>query len=117
MTAFLRRCIFHYIEFPDPDLMQEIVLVHFPDIEDNLIREGLKQFYFLRQFDEFRKKPSTSELLDWFQALRAGGISAKKIEQEIPFLGVLLKKEADVEYFEAAKTGTHGQRSSFFRRY
>jgi MoxR-like ATPase len=115
--AFLRRCIFHYIEFPDPDLMQEIVLVHFPEIEENLLRQGLKQFYFLRQFDEFRKKPSTSELLDWFQALLAGGIAPKKLDKEIPFLGVLLKKEADVEYFEAQKTGTGGRRSSFYRRY
>ena len=113
--AFLRRCIFHYIEFPDPDLMVEIVLVHFPDIEKNLLRQGLKQFYVLRQMDDFRKKPSTSELLDWFQALIAGGIAPDTLEKEIPFLGVLLKKEADVEHFQARKTGTGG-RSRFYRR-
>lgn len=115
--AFLRRCIFHYIEFPDPELMEEIIMVHFPEIENNLLREVLKQFYFLRQFDEFRKKPSTSELLDWIQALIAGGVSPKKVEKEIPFLGVLLKKEADVEYFQAQKTGTHGTRHQIFNRY
>ena len=82
--AFLRRCIFHYIEFPDPELMEEIVRVHFPDIEKKLLRQVLKQFYFLRQIDEFRKKPSTSELLDWIQALIAGGVSPERVEKEIP---------------------------------
>ncbi|MBN2467926.1 MAG: MoxR family ATPase [Deltaproteobacteria bacterium] len=115
--AFLRRCVFHYIEFPDPDLMSEIVLVHFPDIEENLLRGALKQFYMMRQIDDFRKKPSTSELLDWIQALLAGGVSPQKIEKEIPFLGVLLKKEADTECFQGKKTGTYGGRSSFFKRY
>ncbi|RLA94388.1 MAG: MoxR family ATPase [Deltaproteobacteria bacterium] len=115
--AFLRRCIFHYIEFPDPELMEEIVRVHFPDIEKKLLREVLKQFYFLRQIDEFRKKPSTSELLDWIQALIAGGVSPERVEKEIPFIGVLLKKEADLEYFQAQKTGTHGIRYQFFNRY
>jgi MoxR-like ATPase len=113
--AFLRRCIFHYIEFPNPELMEEIVLVHFPEIEKHLLRQGLKQFYLLRQVDEFRKKPSTSELLDWFQALIAGGVSPKNLEEEIPFLGVLLKNESDVERFEQRKTGTTG-RPRFYRR-
>jgi len=115
--AFLRRCIFHYIEFPDPELMVEIVGVHYPDLEKNLLRAVLKQFYVLRQIDEFRKKPSTSELLDWIQALIAGGVSSKKVEKEIPFLGVLLKKEADLEYFQAGKTGTNGFRRQLFNRY
>jgi MoxR-like ATPase len=115
--AFLRRCIFHYIEFPDPELMVEIIGVHYPDLEKDLLREVLKQFYVLRQIDEFRKKPSTSELLDWIQALIAGGVSAKNVEKEIPFLGVLLKKEADVEYLQAGKTGTNGIRRQLFNRY
>lgn len=115
--AFLRRCIFHYIEFPDPELMADIVGVHYPDVEESLLRAVLKQFYILRQVDEFRKKPSTSELLDWIQALIAGGVSPKRVEKEIPFLGVLLKKEADVEYFQARKTGTNGFRRQFFDRY
>jgi MoxR-like ATPase len=97
--AFLRRCIFHYIEFPDPKLMEEIVLVHFPDIKSNLLREALKAFYALRQIDEFRKKPSTSELIDWIRALIAGGISHDSITKEIPFIGTLLKKETDYDYF------------------
>ena len=97
--AFLRRCVFHYIEFPGEQLMEEIVLVHFPHIKENLLREVLKKFYWLRTFDEFRKKPSTSELLDWVQALMAGGISEQEVSKGIPFLGTLLKKEVDVEFF------------------
>ena len=97
--AFLRRCIFHYIEFPDPELMGKIVKVHFPDIEDNLLNEARKAFYALREVDEFRKKPSTSELIDWLQALILGGISHRRIASEIPFAGTLLKKEADYDYF------------------
>jgi MoxR-like ATPase len=97
--AFLRRCIFHFIEFPDAKLMEEIIRVHFPDIKDNLLAESVKAFYKLRGMDGFRKKPSTSELLDWIQALSMGGIPADKIAREIPFVGTLLKKESDVDYF------------------
>jgi MoxR-like ATPase len=97
--AFLRRCIFHYIEFPDPQLMEEIVKVHFPDIKNNLLYAAIKTFYRLREIDGFRKKPSTSELLDWIQALTIGGISPDTISKEIPFVGTLLKKEQDYEYF------------------
>ena len=97
--AFLRRCIFHFIEFPDPELMEEIIRVHFPDIKDNLLHEARKVFYSLRDIDEFRKKPSTSELIDWIQALIAGGINHENISREIPFVGALLKKETDYDYF------------------
>jgi len=97
--AFLRRCIFHYIEFPDPELMEEIVMVHFPDIKNSLLREALKAFYALREIDEFRKKPSTSALIDWIQALIAGGIAHEKISSQIPFIGTLLKKETDYNHF------------------
>jgi MoxR-like ATPase len=99
--AFLRRCIFHYIEFPNSELMEEIVRVHFPDIKDNLLREALKAFYKLREIDDFRKKPSTSELIDWIRALIAGGIPHDKVSSEIPFVGTLLKKETDYDYFVA----------------
>jgi len=99
--AFLRRCIFHYIEFPDPDLMEEIIRVHFPDIKNNLLQDVLKVFYKLREVDAFRKKPSTSELIDWIQALIVGGISHDRITREIPFIGTLLKKETDYAYFVA----------------
>jgi MoxR-like ATPase len=92
---FLRRCVFHYIEFPDQQLMEEIVGVHFPDIEARLLREALKKFYWIRQFDLLRKKPSTSELLDWLQALVIGGVASAKIEKELPFVGTLLKKKED----------------------
>jgi MoxR-like ATPase len=94
---FLRRCVFHYIEFPDEKLMEEIVYVHFPEIEKKLLRECLKKFYYIRQFDMLRKKPSTSELIDWIQALMAGGVPVSRIEKEIPFLGTLLKKKEDVD--------------------
>jgi len=97
--AFLRRCIFHYIEFPTTELMEEIVRVHFPDIKNNLLHKAIAAFYKLREIDAFRKKPSTSELLDWIQALIAGGISPDKIQNEIPFVGTLLKKESDYDYF------------------
>lgn len=99
--AFLRRCIFHYIEFPQAELMEEIVRVHFPNIKDDLLREALKAFYKLRAIDDFRKKPSTSELIDWIQALTAGGIPHDKVSSEIPFVGTLLKKETDYDYFVA----------------
>ncbi len=97
--AFLRRCIFHYIEFPDTALMEEIIRVHFPDIKDNLLKETIKVFYNLRAIDGFRKKPSTSELLDWIQALNTGGIAPEKINRQLPFIGTLLKKESDYDYF------------------
>ncbi len=99
--AFLRRCIFHYIEFPHSELMEEIVRVHFPNIKDSLLHEALKAFYKLREIDDFRKKPSTSELIDWIRALIAGGIPHDKVSSEIPFVGTLLKKETDYDYFVA----------------
>ena len=97
--AFLRRCIFHYIEFPDSSLMEEIVRVHFPDIKNSLLREALKTFYSLREIGEFRKKPSTSELIDWIQALIASGMPHDEILKEVPFAGTLLKKETDYDHF------------------
>jgi MoxR-like ATPase len=97
--AFLRRCIFHYIEFPDPKMMEEIVQVHFPDIKNSLLSEVLKTFYSLREIDEFRKKPSTSELIDWIRALIAGGVPHDSISKKIPFISTLLKKETDYDYF------------------
>jgi MoxR-like ATPase len=97
--AFLRRCIFHFIEFPDAPLMEKIVRVHYPEIQANLLREALKTFYSLRDVEEFRKKPSTSEFIDWIKALMAGGLAPETISREIPFVGTLLKKEIDYERF------------------
>jgi MoxR-like ATPase len=95
--AFLRRCVFHYIEFPDRALMQRIVRVHHPDIEDKVLDQTLEVFYNLRGTPRLRKRPSTSELIDWIAALRKAGVDLKKIGGGIPFLGTLLKTEHDVE--------------------
>lgn len=95
--AFLRRCVFHYIEFPDKELMAEIVRVHFPRLEDALLEQVLDAFYRIRQLPQIKKKPSTSEILDWLQALLHGGVDASRIGQEIPYLGVLLKKNEDID--------------------
>lgn len=95
--AFLRRCIFHYIAFPDEALMAEIVRVHFPDLDRRLLAEALKAFYWVRELGGLQKKPATSELLDWLQALVIGGIPYERITAEIPFMGVLLKKNQDLD--------------------
>ena len=106
--AFLRRCVFHYIEFPDEQLMTDIVAVHYPELEKKLLKEVLKRFYWLRQIEGFRKKPSTSELLDWIQALLAGGMSPDKVAKELPFAGALIKKEQDLDVLEAALSRAGG---------
>jgi MoxR-like ATPase len=94
--AFLRRCLFHYIEFPNPEMMERIAQVHFPDLKHKLLSQIVAKFYFIRQRHELKKRPSTSELLDWIQAILAGGISEKELEKRMPFLGVLLKTEEDM---------------------
>jgi len=108
--AFLRRCVFHYIEFPSQELMKDIVGVHFPDLDRRLLKEVLARFYWLREIDNFRKKPSTSELLDWIQALISGGVSPKMVAQELPFAGALIKKEQDMELLGAAMSRGGGGR-------
>ncbi len=95
--AFLRRCIFHYIDFPDQEMMEEIVYTHYPDLKKRLLDEALRAFYWLRSVSGLQKKPSTSELLDWVQALTIGGIEPASIYKEIPFLGALLKKNQDFD--------------------
>ena len=107
--AFLRRCIFHYIDFPEPALMEEIVKVHFPDIKSALLKESLETFYTLRKIDDLRKKPSTSELIDWIQALMASGLDGKIKEGEIPFLGTLIKKENDIDFYVTHHVKKKGQ--------
>jgi len=97
--AFLRRCVFHYIEFPDPPLMEQIVKVHYPNMQDGLLREAMKTFYMMRNIEDLRKKPSTSELIDWLHCLMVGGIPVDRIAKEVPFVGTLLKKEVDYDYF------------------
>lgn len=95
--AFLRRCIFHYIEFPNQELMEEIVRTHFPDVEANLLKNAMDTFYWIRDMRDVRKKPSTSELIDWINALQIAGIPADKIREELPFVGVVVKKDEDLE--------------------
>jgi len=95
--AFLRRCVFHYIQFPDRELMAEIVKVHHPDITDRVLDNALEMFFSLRSTPKLRKKPSTSELIDWILALKKAGVDLSKVGHGIPFLGTLLKTEADVE--------------------
>ena len=113
---FLRRCVFHYIDFPGQELMEEIVHVHFPEIEKKLLREALKKFYWIREFDMLRKKPSTSELIDWLQALILGGIPVKDIEKEIPFLGTLLKKQEDIDLLQKSGKNHYAYNSSMRTR-
>ena len=95
--AFLRRCIFHYIDFPSPELMEEIVKTHYPNIEENLLKNAMDVFYWIRGIRDIRKKPSTSELIDWVNALQLGGIPTDKLRETLPFLGVIVKKDEDLE--------------------
>ena len=95
--AFLRRCIFHYIDFPEPELMQEIIKTHYPDVEENLMKNAMQVFYDIRNIRDIRKKPSTSELIDWINALQIGGISADELRAKLPFLGVVVKKDEDLQ--------------------
>ncbi len=95
--AFLRRCIFHYIDFPDETLMEEIVRTHYPDVEKHLLKNAMDVFYRIRTIRDIRKKPSTSELIDWINALQIGGISADRIRADLPFVGAIVKKDEDLE--------------------
>ena len=95
--AFLRRCVFHYIEFPDKELMADIVRVHYPDISEKLLTQVLEAFYKIRNLPQIKKKPSTSEIIDWIQALQHGGVDVGRVVKEVPYLGVLLKKNEDID--------------------
>lgn len=104
--AFLRRCFFHYIAFPDRETMEAIVAVHFPDLKSRLLREALSAFYEIREVPGIRKKPSTSELLDWIRLLVNEDIDPETIREKNaakaipPLYGALLKNEQDVQLFE-----------------
>jgi len=95
--AFLRRCVFHWIEFPSKEFMTEICNLHYPNLKKNLLDQCLKHFYALRAITKLRKMPSTSELLDWIGVLLKSGITVEELKSGVPFLGVLLKKEKDIE--------------------
>src|SRR5205823_3647736 len=90
--AFLRRCVFHYIEFPDRELMARIVRVHHPDLGNQLLDQTLGAFYQLRDVQGLRKRPSTSELIDWIAVLRRAGVESVELDDSLPFLGALLKR-------------------------
>ncbi|MED5530858.1 MAG: MoxR family ATPase [Pseudomonadota bacterium] len=103
--AFLRRCFFHYIKFPDKETLSEIIKVHFPDIKTNLLQTALENFFNVREVPGLKKKPSTSEILDWIKLLLAEDISSEDLRQDpknmLPKLhGALLKNEQDVQLFE-----------------
>ena len=104
--AFLRRCFFHYIRFPDPETMQEIVDVHFPNIKKELVKESMEAFFQMREVPGLKKKPSTSELLDWLKLLMAEDIPPEVLRGKDgnksipPLYGALLKNEQDVHLFE-----------------
>ena len=104
--AFLRRCFFHYIKFPDPETMGRIVEVHYPGIKHRLVEEALKIFFDVRQVPGLRKKPSTSELLDWLKLLLSEDIGPEQLRERDtrklipPLHGALLKNEQDVSLFE-----------------
>src|SRR5256885_6931966 len=104
--AFLRRCFFHYIRFPDADTMRAIIEVHFPGIKQRLVSEALKLFYEIREVPGLKKKPSTSELLDWLKLLMVEAISVETLRERDPkklippLHGALIKNEQDVHLFE-----------------
>ncbi|MEO7402740.1 MAG: MoxR family ATPase, partial [Burkholderiales bacterium] len=104
--AFLRRCFFHYIKFPDKETMEKIVEVHFPGIKKQLLKEALESFFEVREVPGLKKKPSTSELLDWLKLLLAEDISPEALRSKDkksiipPLHGALLKNEQDVHLFE-----------------
>jgi MoxR-like ATPase len=113
--AFLRRCFFHYIRFPDAETLAAIVRVHFPDIKDQLLSAALTQFYELREVPGLKKKPSTSEVLDWLRLLLAEDLAPEDLRRDpksaLPKLhGALLKNEQDVQLFERLAFMARGQR-------
>ena len=113
--AFLRRCFFHYIRFPDMDVLKQIVAVHHPDIKERLLTTALTQFYELRETPGLKKKPSTSEVLDWLKLILAEDLSPEELARDasdsLPVLhGALLKNEQDVALFERLAFMSRGQR-------
>jgi MoxR-like ATPase len=108
--AFLRRCVFHYIEFPDEEMMERIVRVHVPGLDKRLLDLAIQAFYWLRDVSGLQKKPSTSELIDWVQALERGGVDPQEIAARLPFMGVLLKKDHDVDVAQRALASGQGRR-------
>lgn len=103
--AFLRRCAFHFIEFPDEKLMREIILAHYPDIETDLVQQVLDAFFYVREYFDLKKKPGTSELLEWIGALKLSGIRTDRLRQELPLLSFLIKKDEDMDLVKKSTGG------------
>jgi MoxR-like ATPase len=113
--AFLRRCFFHYIRFPEDEVMRKIIDVHFPKIKSQLVTQALSQFYEIRETPSLKKKPSTSEVLDWLKLLLAEDLTPEDLKRDgkdaLPKLhGALLKNEQDVHMFERLAFLARGQR-------
>jgi len=101
--AFLRRCVFHYIAFPDRERIKAIVAAHLPALEKSLVEQAILRFYGVRKVEGLRKKPSTSELLDWLVVLSRAGVDPDEIAGKMPYLGTLIKQERDVELIARQK--------------
>ena len=101
--AFLRRCVFHYIRFPEPERIRRIVDAHMPELEDELVDAAVQRFYGLRRMEGMRKKPSTSELLDWLMVLARSGARPQDILKKMPYLGVLVKQERDLDLLKSRR--------------
>jgi MoxR-like ATPase len=109
--AFLRRCVFHFIDFPSKELMRNIVEVHHPKLDEKLVEQAMQTFYQIREMRRLRKRPSTSELIDWISALKLSGVKSVKLEGNLPFLGTLLKKEQDLAAYADQLAGGSQWRS------
>jgi MoxR-like ATPase len=109
--AFLRRCVFHFIEFPDRELMKSIVEVHHPGLDRAIVEQAMAVFYEIREMRGIRKRPSTSELIDWIAVLKNAGLTTVKLDKELPFLGALLKKEQDLAAYADQLSGGKRYRS------
>jgi MoxR-like ATPase len=109
--AFLRRCVFHFIDFPSKELMRNIVEVHHPKLDEKLVDQAMQTFYQIREMRRLRKRPSTSELIDWISALKLSGVKSVRLEGNLPFLGTLLKKEQDLAAYADQLAGGSQWRS------
>lgn len=108
--AFLRRCVFHYIDFPAEEVLTAICRVHHPEVDEHLLAAALRRFLQLRSVKDLRKRPSTSELIDWLAALRLSGIDPARLASTLPFPGVLLKDETDTRKADAGGPDETSQR-------
>ncbi|MDK6202906.1 MoxR family ATPase [Oligella urethralis] len=108
--AFLRRCFFHYIEFPDSETLRQIVAVHYPNVDQDILNSAMQSFFELREMPGLKKKPSTSEFLDWLALLSASNINPQSVENgNLPLAGALIKNEQDLSLIERLVAMATGQ--------